>query len=202
MRADNNIDLTGRQLFKHLFLLRRRTKSRKHSDFGGVFHHSLFKRVIVLVGKYGCRNEIRDLITAHYRLKCGTQSNLGLSVPDISAQQPVHRVRLFHISLNLIDAAQLVVRFVIRKRRLKIVLPLGVGRKRDTGHIGTLGIKLNQLFRHIRRRSLDTLFRLCPIRSAEGVKSDPCPVRFVIPIDHIELVGRDIKTSAVFIYNL
>ena len=201
VRSYNYVCLSGCKLFNCVFLLRCCTEPRQHSYLYGIIHHSLLKCVKMLIGKNGCRNKICYLISAHTRFKRGTQSNLCLSVTNVSAQKSVHRVRLFHILFNLVYTSQLVIGFVIGECRLKALLPFRVGFKAYSGGIGALCIKGNKLFCHFLGCSLYPLLCFGPVAPSEAVKPDRRPFFFVIAVNHIKLVRRNIKHIAVFIRN-
>ena len=72
------------------------------------------------------RHQDGALLAGGDALKRRAQGDLRLAEAHIAAQQSVHRRFTLHVVFNLVDAAQLVVRFVVFKVRLKIVLPFVV----------------------------------------------------------------------------
>ena len=124
MGSYNNVYFTRCQTFYNTLFFRRGAKTRQHCNVYRIVLHSLLKRVKMLCGQNCCRHEIRNLIPCHDRLKRTSERNLGLSVSNVSAQQSVHRIRLFHILFHLLYASELVVSFLKRELCFKIALPL------------------------------------------------------------------------------
>ena len=75
------------------------------------------------------RHKHSALLTVGNALERRTKRNLGFTEADVSAKQPVHRIRLFHIALYLISGTKLIGRLVIRKTSLKIRLHIHIRRK-------------------------------------------------------------------------
>ena len=50
----------------------------------------------------------RHLLAVAQRLECGAHHHFGLAEADVAAQQPVHRLRAFHVALDLVDGGELV----------------------------------------------------------------------------------------------
>jgi hypothetical protein len=73
------------------------------------------------------------------------KATLGFSVANVAAQKPVHRHRTLHICLYLVDTPDLIVSFGVFEGRLKLGLPLVVGRKSVSRKLLACGVKLNQL---------------------------------------------------------
>ena len=80
----------------------------------------------VLLHEQRRRHEHRDLLAVLDRLERGAHRDLGLAVADVAADQPVHRDRLLHVGLDLVDRRQLVGRLDERERVLELALPRGV----------------------------------------------------------------------------
>ena len=58
------------------------------------------ERVVMLQGKYCSRDQHGHLLAVGHSLECGTYSHLRLAEPHITADQPVHRIVCFHVSLH------------------------------------------------------------------------------------------------------
>ena len=91
------------------------------------------ERAAMLLGQHRRRHEHRHLVAGVDRLERRANRQLRLAEADVAAQQPVHRPRGLHVALDVVDRRELVGRFLVRKRRVELALPLGVGRKRDAG---------------------------------------------------------------------
>ena len=200
--ADHDIGLAGFKPPYNLFLRCAGHKPRQHSDRDGIVHHALLKVMVVLRCQNGGRYQVRHLISAHDRLKGRTHRNLGLSISHITAQKPIHGMRLFHIRLDLFNAAQLIVRLLIKKGRLKITLPLAVLCKCNTGNLTALGIKRDQFFCHVLGRRLDALLGIAPLGAAQLVDLDPGSLGRRMLKHHVKLVGGYVQNIAAPILNL
>ena len=84
----------------------------------------------VLLGQNRRRHQHRHLLAALHRLERRAHRDLGLAVPDVADQQPVHGPRPLHVLLDLLGGLSLVRRVLVEEARLQLALPLGIGRKR------------------------------------------------------------------------
>ena len=64
----------------------------------------LGERVEVLLDEQRRRHQDGDLLAVLHRLERRPHGDLGLAVADVAADQPVHRDRLLHVGLDLVDA--------------------------------------------------------------------------------------------------
>jgi hypothetical protein len=53
--------------------------------------------------------------------------HFGLAVTHVAAEQAVHRLRAFHVALDVADGSQLVARFGEIEGVLELALPVAVG---------------------------------------------------------------------------
>ena len=83
----------------------------------------------MLPGEDGGGAEDGALFAVQHAFKRRPQRHLGFAEADVSAEQPFHRDRLFHILFDFLDAAELVVGFLVFKVVFKIPLKFIVGRK-------------------------------------------------------------------------
>jgi hypothetical protein len=93
------------------------------------------------------RHEEHHLLAVRRGLEGGAQRDLGLPVADVAADQAVHRPRLFHVRLHVLDRVELVGRLAVGKRIFEVELPLAVGRERMPGAALALGVQVDQLAR-------------------------------------------------------
>ena len=126
----------------------------------------------------GGRHQNRHLFSPHDRLEGCPQCDLGLADPDIAAQQPVHRPRVFHIPLDLPRGGQLVIGLLIGEPGFKIPLPVPVLREGKSLCRLPLCIEIQQLLGHLLGRLFDPGLRTRPIGPAELCQLDlfraPC----------------------------
>ena len=90
----------------------------------------LAERLHVLLHEQRRRDEHRHLLAVLHGLERRPDGDLGLPVADVAADQPVHRDRLLHVGLDLVDAGQLVGRLDVGEGVLELALPRGVGTER------------------------------------------------------------------------
>ena len=126
VRTDKDIDLTVGNLLQNSALLLRRTKAVQQANLYTEIAHALLEGNIMLLCQHCCRCQHRHLLTVKHSLKGSTQGHLSFAVAYITAQQTLHRLRLFHISLDFGNRLQLVRCFLVRKGCFKVLLQLTV----------------------------------------------------------------------------
>ena len=123
VRADDQVDLAGLQIEERFFDLCGRAEAGEHVDGDGKRREAAHGREIVLLGQDGRRDQNRDLLAIQHALHGRAQRDLRLAEADVAAEQPVHRCGGFHVALDFVDAAQLVVRLGVFEALLKFLLP-------------------------------------------------------------------------------
>ena len=68
----------------------------------------------MLLRQHGRRHEHGDLFAVHHGLERGANGDFGLAEADVAADQPVHRLRSFHVGFGFLNGAPLVGRFLVR----------------------------------------------------------------------------------------
>ncbi len=154
-----------------------------------------FQRTLVMLeGKHSSGHKYGTLLAGHHALECRTECNLCLAEAHISAQKSVHGDRLFHVVLYLAGAFQLILSLHIVKAPLEFVLPVIIGVKGKARGLGTLGIQLDKLRRHILDGLADTLSCLLPFSGGKAVELYP----LILPCtdiagDKVKLCDRHIE---------
>ena len=140
------------------------------------------------------RHQHGDLLAVLDRLERRPHRDLGLAVADVAADQPVHRDRLLHVGLDLVDGAQLVGGLVEREGVLELALPRGVRAERVA--LGGLagGVELDQLGRDLADRLAGPALALGPVGAAEPVEAGLLAAD--VAGDLVERVGRDVEPVA------
>jgi hypothetical protein len=115
VRADHDVDRAVGQAGDGRDLGGRRHEPRQQPDLERERGEALRERRLVLRGQDGRRDEDRDLLAVLGRLERGPQRDLGLAVPDVADDQPVHRPARLHVGLDLFRGAQLVRRLLVRE---------------------------------------------------------------------------------------
>ena len=119
--------------------------------------------LVMLPGQYRGGHQQGALLGIRDAFEGRPQSHLGFAEAHVSAQQPVHRLLLLHILLDLLDAPELVLRFLVLEPGLKIPLPAGIRRKRVALQLHPLGVKLDQLLGDILHRAANPGLGLLPV---------------------------------------
>ncbi|MEI2704359.1 MAG: hypothetical protein V9E89_03635 [Ilumatobacteraceae bacterium] len=83
----------------------------------------LAEGLVVLLREDRRRHQHGHLLAVIDRLERRPQRDFGFAVADIAADQAIHRVRLFHVRLDITHRAQLIFRLHIRERSFQFVLP-------------------------------------------------------------------------------
>ena len=105
----------------------------------------------MLPRKNGSRHKYSALLTVTYTLECGTECDLRLSKPHISAEKSLHRGGTHHIVLYFLYTAELIVRFNIAEMILEYMLLLGIGGECKALRFHTARIQLDKFLRHLLR---------------------------------------------------
>ncbi len=130
----------------------------------------LGERAEVLLDQERRRHEHRDLLAVLDRLEGRAHRDLRLAVPDVTADQPVHRDGLLHVLLDLGDRGQLVGRLGVREGVLQLTLPRGVRPEGVAGRRHARRVQLDQVGGDLLDRLLGPLLRLRPVGAAEPVQ--------------------------------
>ena len=116
----------------------------------------------MLEGKNGGRHKHRHLLGVTGCLECCTHRHFGLSKPDITADQPVHRTGTLHICLYVIGSLQLIRRILIEEGCFQLVLHEGVAREGKPFLLQSLGINLDQVAGDVLNPFLGTFLQPVP----------------------------------------
>ena len=159
----------------------------------------------MLKGEHRRRRKERDLLAVHHGLERRAHGDLGLAVPDVAAQQPVHRRGRFHVALDVGDRRLLVGRQVVLEGVLELLLPVRVRAERVAGHGLARGVELEQLLGHVAHGLLDPALDALPRRPAQPIDRRPgCAgvlLHQVEPLDgHEQLVFAGVAQLEKFLF--
>ena len=140
MCPNQNVHLTIFQIIQDSFLFPGSAEAAYHLYFDPKRLHSFFEGHKMLLRQNSRRHHYCYLFTIHNSLKSSADSNFCFTITDITAQQSVHRLRFFHISLDLRDRFKLIRSFFIREAFFKVTLPFGILSKSMTRDDLTLRI--------------------------------------------------------------
>ena len=121
--ADDEIDLASAQIVERFLLLIGRAEAREHVDRHREGAEAARCRDVMLLGQNGGRHQNGDLLAVENALHRRAQRDFGLAEAHVAAEQPVHRRGRLHVVLDLVDAAELIVRFGVFKALLELLLP-------------------------------------------------------------------------------
>ena len=167
MSADNNIDQPLFQILNGLFHLCRRAETRHQINSHWKILHPLYEGIVMLLSQDRCRNQIYYLFPVLNGLKGCPQGNLRFSVPYIAANQPIHNLSAFHVSLCGLNRLQLIIGLLIGKQLLKFLLPDGILFIRKTAQLLSGCIQLHQISRNLPDSSFHPCLRPVPLFSAQ-----------------------------------
>ena len=163
VRPDDDAGLPGGQARENGPLLVGRREARQRVDAHRERGEARREDVGVLLGEQRGRGDQRDLPAVRDRLEGRAHRDFGLAVPDVPAEQPVHRPRPLHRRADLLATRTLIGRRVERERGGELPVPLVVrGEGKPCGGLA-LGGQPQQFGGHL----ADLLFR-APFRSAPG----------------------------------
>src|SRR5206468_2076486 len=111
-----------------------------------------------------------DLLAVHHGLERRADRDLRLAVADVAAHQAVHRFRLFHVALHLLDRRQLIARLLVREGVLELALPRRVGAERVALHRHADAVQADELPRHLADGAAHTSLRARPVARAEAMQ--------------------------------
>ena len=156
MRAYNNVNRTSSQTCDGFIDLLFGAESREHTCFNRETLKALENSLIMLERKNGCGHKNCALFAVCNTFENGSERNLRFAETDVTAKQPVHRIRFFHILFDFVNAAKLVIGLNVFKPAFKIALHINIFRECVTLHFDALGIKLDKLLCHILNGTLDS----------------------------------------------
>ncbi len=127
----------------------------------------LRERAEVLLGQDRGRRQHHHLLAVLDGLERGPQSDLGLAVADVAADQPVHRARRLHVGLDQLDRVALIGRLGVRERVLKFPLPVGVRRELVALAASALRVQVQELAGQLLGRATRPRLQRVPAGAAE-----------------------------------
>ena len=149
------------------------------------------ERLVVLLHQQRGGDQNRHLRPVLDGLERSPHGDLGLAETDVPADQAVHRHRLHHVGLDLIDGRHLIRGFLIGEGILEFALPRGVGAALVTPRRLPGRIELDQFPGDLAHRPLGLRLGLLPIGTTEPVNRRGLPTD--VPGDLVELVGGHIQ---------
>ena len=153
-----------------------------------------------------CRNQDCDLPACVHRFERRSHRHFRLSVPDVAANQSVHRPRQLHVLLQFSDRSQLIIRFDVRELCFELFHPVTVWRAGQARLLIPFRLQLQHIGRHISNRFRDPLFLVDPTGSTDFGQLGRClrPAHILLNEmnqrnrdEHLHVVGK-LENQALF----
>ena len=125
--ADHDVDGAVGQAVDDLACLRGGEEARQHLDTDRVGRIAVGEGLEVLLGEQRRRHEDGGLVAVLHGLEDRPHRHLGLAEADVAAHEPVHRRRLLHVGLDVVDRLELVRGLRVGEGLLELGLPGRVG---------------------------------------------------------------------------
>ena len=202
MSADDNIDLAVGQAAHHGSGVLSRTKTVQHLNPHRVAGKAAGKGLAVLLGQNRGRHQYRHLFTTQNAQKRGPQSDLGFSVANIAAHQPVHRLGAVEIGQDIVNGQLLTARFFKRKagHKLPVLRPIN----RQDGSLGGLPdrMHLQQLARHGQDGFPGFALDPLPLLGAQTVEGRAAFTAPGVLLDQIDPLNRQVQPISTCVLEL
>ena len=156
----------------------------------------------MLLGEDRGGHQEHDLLAVVRGLERRAERDLGLAVAHVAADQAVHRARLLHVGLDLLDRLELVGRLLVGEGALEVHQPLRVGGERVARAALALGVEVDQLARQRLGGAAGAQLLLLPLLAAELRERRVAGVGPHVAGDLVELVARHEHAVAVAVLEL
>ena len=166
MGPDDDVDVPGCHVFENGLGLFRRLETGEQGDASRERGEPFREVVVMLVGQQGCGHEHGDLSIGLHGFEGRPHGHFCFTVPDVAADQSVHRFAGLHVAGNVLDRFELIRRLFIFERGFEFVVHRAVesiGIARDEFAVG---IEVDQLMGHLLDVLFDARGRFGPIGAA------------------------------------
>ncbi len=195
--ADDDIDAALGDLLDGRDLLALGLEPAELPEVHGEAGEPLAHRAEVLLDEHGGGREHARLLSALHGTEHGAHRDLGLAVPDVTADQAIHRARRLHIGEHGIDRGRLIGRLVERERGFELAEAVVGGRERVAGQGGALRVELQQLLGERADVALDLAGRDLPRLPAELVELRAVALGAHVALHLAEPIDREVERAAV-----
>ncbi len=158
--------------------------------------------MIMLQGQYGSRNKKGHLFAVCYGFKCSPDGNFGFPKTNISAYEPVHGIRFFHIAFHLLSSQQLVRRVFKKKGCFQLLLQVSIRRKGKTFGRDSFRVKLYQVPGNVLNFFLGLLLYPVPGTGSQFVYPWSFAFLAFVPGNSVQPVNVHIQYIVVPVYDL
>ena len=198
VRPDHDVDVARGEPGDDFVLFLRREKPRQRLNAERVVREPLAERLRVLRREQRRRHEDADLRAVLHCLERGSNGHFRLAEADVAANQPVHRYRLLHVGLHLVDRLGLVGCLLERERGLDLVLPRRVRREGAAFAGQSLAIQDDELLGDLARRGAHARLLLLEVGAAHAVERRCLSAG--VPTDGTHLIGGDVELVVAAIF--
>ena len=153
----------------------------------------------MLVCKYGGRHHHCHLFVVAGSLECGSNSNLGLPETDVTANETVHGLRTFHISLYLLRHLQLVGGVLVNEACLQLMLHEIVGSESESSLFAAFAVKQYEVAGNVLEFRLRTFLETVPGSGAQTRKPWRLPVAAFVLRKFVKGMNADQHGTSVAI---
>ena len=202
MSCNDYIHSTAFQSFYSLLLLSGGAESAQKIHTNGVILHSLYKGIVMLLGKDGGRNQIYNLFTLLHCLKGNPQCYLRLAVAYIAAHKTIHDLRTLHILLGSFNGQDLVSCLFIGEGLLEFFLPYCILRIPVSFPGLSDGIQLHQIICHLPNGLFNLGSGPGPLRASQLVQLRLPGIGSGIFLQGLQLCGQNIEIISLGIFDL
>jgi len=171
VRADDDIDLSARQVFQHLLGLLGRPCPGEIVHTHGKILEAVAEGLVMLKGEHRGGHEHGHLLGVAGRLECRPDSHLGLSEAHIAADEAVHRLCPLHVGLHVLGGFELVGGVFVEETGLQLVLHEAVGTICEAFLVPTLGVEADEIAGDILDALLRFLLQPLPCPRAERAQA-------------------------------
>ncbi len=170
VRRDQDVDAPLRDLRHDLLLLDARPEAGEELDRDRKRRETPAEGPEVLVGQHRRRREHRHLLSVEHGFEGRAHRDLRLAVPDVAAEEPVHRLVRLHVALDVRDRLRLIRGLRVLEGVLELFLPRRVLRKREALRDAAPRVQLQELVRHVAHRAPDGRLAAAPSGAAQTVE--------------------------------
>ena len=195
MGADDSINGSLVQPFQDRFTLARRAESVQQRHLDGVRRKPFRQGAPVLLCQHRGGGKHGHLFASCDRFEDGSDGHLCFAEAHIAADEAVHGLAFFHVTLHLGRCLELIRRRFIGEGILQLGLPGSIHGVSKAGCLVPLRIELDQVERHFAHRLAGTLLGFDPGRAAHFAELGRAVAVGAIAPQAAELIGRDPKDA-------
>src|SRR5580692_1075267 len=197
MRANDDVRLSGFEGCQGFLLLRRRAEPAQHFDACWKSREAPLEGLEVLKGEYRGGRKNGDLLGVGDSFERGTHGYFGFAVPDVAAQQTIHRRGAFHVALDVGDGEILIGSLFEFEGVFKFALEVAARRKCQAGRGFSGCVQRQELFRHVFQGFADARLARIPPGAAEFVERRMSALDDTIALHQVHALERNVQARVL-----